>query len=977
MTRYKNLERRIREIGMAIYEAIGEETPSLFDGRGWKAEVLTKAMQDDAFKIRLFRFIDLLPALKTDTRAAGLFHEYFGDFHDAPPILRKHLNAITEKNVADVAKEIRAGVETLANQFIIGQTPKDALTCLEELRSRGIAASLDVLGEEVLSEKEAQLFTERYIELLKFIAPKIQSLPEIPTLDKDNRGSIPRLDMSLKISSFYSQLDPLNWEGSIEHATKRVGSVFRSAMEYGASITIDMEQYYLKDLTIAILKNILEKHADFLFGGIVMQTYLHDSEQDLQQLIDWARTNKRTVTVRLVKGAYWDYETVVNPQRGWSIPVLMRKPETDANYEKLTKMLLENSDYLRPAIATHNIRSISNAIAVADILQIPKNAIEFQVIYGMAEPIRRVLQEMGYRVRAYAPVGELIPGMAYLIRRLLENTFQYSFLRKSFVEKEHLQTSLEKPTISNESQVGFVEEGFRNEPVTDFSRAENREKMQHALERLRQQFGRSYPLFINGEELHKNAQINSRNPACPSEIVGNVSIADSRDADSAISGARRSWISWRNTPPEERSAFLFAAAEEMRKRRFELAALEVYEVGKTWKDADADVAEAIDYLEYYGREMLRLGKPRLLGNYPGERNEYIYEPRGIGVVISPWNFPLAIATGMVSAGIVTGNCVIFKPSGLSPICGWHLAELFRTVGLPYGVLQFIPGPGAEVGEYLVSHPDVDFIAFTGSKDVGLRISALAAKTHHGQRNVKKVVAEMGGKNAIIIDETADLDDAVKSVLESALGFQGQKCSAASRVIVHEEIFDEFSRRLKDAMESIEIGPPEEPRNFMGPVVDEAALTKIHNYVDLGKKEGIPALVKEVDSQGYFVGPTIIIDAKPDSRIAQEEIFGPVLTIFRTQNLDEALEIANSTLYALTGGIFSRSPANIYKAKKEFRVGNLYINRKITGALVGRQPFGGFGMSGVGSKAGGPDYLIQFCNIANISENTLRRGFAPR
>ena len=340
-------------------------------------------------------------------------------------------------------------------------------------------------------------------------------------------------------------------------------------------------------------------------------------------------------------------------------------------------------------------------------------------------------------------------------------------------------------------------------------------------------------------------------------------MADSRDADTAISGARRSWISWRNTPPEERSAFLFAAAEEMRKRRFELAALEVYEVGKTWKDADADVAEAIDYLEYYGREMLRLGNPRLLGNYPGEQNEYLYEPRGIGVVISPWNFPLAIATGMVSAGIVTGNCVIFKPSGLSPICGWKLAEVFRTVGLPSGVLQFVPGPGAEVGEYLVSHPDVDFIAFTGSKDVGLRIVRLAAETHPGQRNVKKVVAEMGGKNAIIIDETADLDDAVKGVLESALGFQGQKCSAASRVIVLEEVFDEFGRRLKDAMESVEIGPPEEPRNFMGPVVDEAALTKIRNYVDLGKKEGTPALVREVDDQqGYFIGPAIIVDAKP-------------------------------------------------------------------------------------------------------------------
>ncbi len=979
MTRYDNLEDRIHEIGLAIYAAIDGEIPSLFDGRGWKAEVLTKAMQDEAFKIRLFRFIDLLPALKTDTQVARLFTEYFSDAEDAPPIIRKSLEAINQgSRAADAAKEIRAGVESLARQFIFGQTPQDALPRLEQLRSRGIAASLDILGEEVLSEKEAKQFADKYLELLGFMAPRLDRLSEVPIPDRDDKGPIPRLDVSLKVSSFYSQLDPVNWEGSVESAKIGLEPIFRVATELGASITIDMEQYYLKDLTLAIFKRVLEEQTDFLFGGIVMQAYLKESERDLRQLIDWAKTKQRRITVRLAKGAYWDYETVVNPRNGWPIPVFLSKPETDRNYEKLTKILLENTEYLRPAIATHNIRSISHAIAVAENLELPKNAFEFQMIYGMAEPIRRVLQEMGFRVRAYAPIGELIPGMAYLIRRLLENTFDQSFLRKSFVEKEPSQKLLETPQAAAGTQTEFIGEGFRNEPVTDFSKAENRDKMNRSLSQIKREFNSKYPLFIGGEEIRKDSHIDSTNPARPSEIVGRVSVADSRDADKAISAARRSWATWRHTSPEERAAFLFAAAEEMRKRRFELAALEVYEVGKTWKDADADVAEAIDYLEYYGREMIRLGNSTLLGHYPGEKNHYLYEPRGIGVVISPWNFPLAIATGMVSAGIVTGNCVIFKPSGLSPVCGWKLVEVFRAVGLPPGVLQFVPGPGAEVGEYLVSHPEVDFIAFTGSKDVGLRIVRLAAETHPGQRNVKKVVAEMGGKNAIIVDETADLDDAVKGVLESALGFQGQKCSAASRVIALEEVFDEFGRRLKDAMESVEIGPPEEPRNSMGPVVDETALNKIRTYVNLGKEEGTPALLREVDDQqGYFVGPVIIVDTEPQSRIAREEIFGPVLTIFRAQNIDEALEIANSVSYALTGGIFSRSPANIRKAKEEFRVGNLYINRKITGALVGRQPFGGFGMSGIGSKAGGPDYLVQFCNLASISENTLRRGFAPK
>jgi RHH-type proline utilization regulon transcriptional repressor/proline dehydrogenase/delta 1-pyrroline-5-carboxylate dehydrogenase len=414
----------------------------------------------------------------------------------------------------------------------------------------------------------------------------------------------------------------------------------------------------------------------------------------------------------------------------------------------------------------------------------------------------------------------------------------------------------------------------------------------------------------------------------------------------------------------------------MRKRRWDLTALEVYEVGKTWKEADADVVEAIDFLEYYGREMVRRGSPQSLGHYPGEESEYIYEPKGIGVVISPWNFPLAIPAGMVSAGIVTGNCVIFKPSGLSPVMGWQLSDIFREAGLPPGVLQCLPGPGKEVGEYLVSHSLIDFVAFTGSRDVGLRIIKHAGDVHKDQKNIKRVIAEMGGKNAIIVDETADLDESVKGVIESALGYQGQKCSACSRVIVIGEIFEAFCKRLQEAMESIKIGPPEDPGSFMGPLVDEMAFKKVKDYIMLGEKEAKSLLCREVKREGFFVGPVIFTDVKPDSPVARDEIFGPVLVVLRADNIEKAIAIANNTMYALTGGVFSRSPANIKKVKDELNVGNVYINRKITGAIVGRQPFGGFGMSGVGSQAGGPDYLLQFLNPKSISENTLRKGFAP-
>ncbi|HXX54242.1 MAG TPA: L-glutamate gamma-semialdehyde dehydrogenase, partial [Thermodesulfovibrionales bacterium] len=513
-------------------------------------------------------------------------------------------------------------------------------------------------------------------------------------------------------------------------------------------------------------------------------------------------------------------------------------------------------------------------------------------------------------------------------------------------------------------------------PSTDFSVAENRIVMKKALEKMRGEFNKRYPLRIDDKDIWTEREIISLNPSRRSEVVGRVSSASRAEADEALRVATNAWNFWKKVRPDVRASYLFRAAQVMREIRFELAAVEVYEVGKTWRDADSDITEAIDCLEYYGREMIRLGSPRRLGDYPGEENEYRYEPRGVGVVISPWNFPLAIPTGMVSASIVTGNCVIFKPSGLSPVTGSKLSEIFMLAGLPAGVLQFLPGSGEEIGDFLVSDPRTDFIAFTGSSDVGLGIIQHASKISHGQKNVKKVIAEMGGKNAIIVDETADLDEAVIGVLESSLGYQGQKCSACSRVVVAAEIHDELCERLKGAMGSIQIGPSELPSTFMGPVIDERAFKKIQGYIELGKKEGRAILERKADGEGYFVGPVLLVHVSPDSTVAQEEIFGPVLVVMRSKNIDQALEVANNTRYALTGGLFSRSPANIRKVKSEFRVGNLYINRRITGALVGRQPFGGFGMSGVGSKAGGPDYLLQFLNPRSISENTVRKGFAP-
>jgi RHH-type proline utilization regulon transcriptional repressor/proline dehydrogenase/delta 1-pyrroline-5-carboxylate dehydrogenase len=979
MDTYLNLEEKIKTTGTEIFSLTKGQVPSVFDKKRWVGKFMEWAMKDDDFKVQLLRFIDVLPSLKTDALVVRLLKEYFADEQITPLIMKWGIKSLSEKGLLPkvAGKVIRSNVEAMAKQFIADREPKEALKTLHDLRKEGLAFTVDLLGEVVISDREATQYSEKYLNLLDLLHPEVSKWKESPVLDTDHFGAIPIMNISLKISSLYSQLDPLDWEGSLEKAKEGLRPVFKKARDMNATVTIDMEHYYIKDLTIAIFKSMVGEFRDFPYAGLAIQTYLKDTRQDVIELIDWVKKIGTPVSVRLVKGAYLDYEIVVNRQRGWPVPVFLNKEETDQSYEELTKILLENTKYIRPKFASHNIRSISNALAVADSLNVPKNAYEFQVLYGMAEPILTALLKLGHRVRVYTAVGELIPGMAYLVRRLLENVSNESFLRKSFVEKKTIDELIQTPqSITIRKDEKPDQEYFRNEPFTDFSKEKNRQDMKKAFETVRKSFGSSYPLYVGDKELQTDHEITSVNPAQPGETIGTVASATKEIAEQSLEQAKQAWDGWKKTSPDKRAAYLYRAADEMRKKRFELAALEVLEVGKSWKEADADVAEAIDFLDYYGREITRLGLPRRLGHYPGEYNEYNYESKGIGVVISPWNFPIAISTGMIAAGIVTGNCVIFKPSGLSPVSGWRIMETFRNAGLPPGVLQFLSGPGDEVGEYLVHHPEIDFIAFTGSKDVGLRIVKIAGEIHTVQRNVKKVVAEMGGKNAIIVDETADIDEAVRGVLDSTLGFQGQKCSACSRVIVVGDMYNRFCQRLKDAMESIHIGPPENPAHFMGPVVDKAALNKISTYVELGKKNEKTLLLRQVEGEGYFVGPAIFIDVDPKSEIARDEIFGPVLALMKANNIDEALTVANDTIYALTGGLYSRSPSNILKIKNELRVGNLYINRKITGALVGRQPFGGFGMSGVGSKAGGPDYLLQFVNPRSVSENTMRKGFTP-
>ncbi len=511
---------------------------------------------------------------------------------------------------------------------------------------------------------------------------------------------------------------------------------------------------------------------------------------------------------------------------------------------------------------------------------------------------------------------------------------------------------------------------FKNEPLTDFSVEANRKKMEEALRKVEEQFGKEYPLFINGQEVTTERKFKSLNPSRFEEVVAVFSKASQKEAEMAMDAAWAAFPKWAATPPEERARYLFRAAQIMRERRFELDAVEVLEAGKSWIEADADVAEAIDFLEFYGREMIRLSKPVDLVRIPNEDNEQYYIPLGVGVIIPPWNFPLAILTGMASAAIVTGNPIILKPASTTPLTGWMFVDIMRQVHLPDGVLNFVPGSGGEIGDFLVQHPKTRFISFTGSKEVGVRINELAAKVNPGQIWLKRVVAEMGGKDAIVVDEHADLEWAAKGIAVSAFGFSGQKCSACSRVIAHEKIYDKLLEMVIEESKKITVGEVKYQENWMGPVNSKEAFDKIMSYIEIGKEEGRLVLGGDRGPDyGYFINPTIIADVDENARIAQEEIFGPVVAFIKAKDFMDSIRIANGTMYGLTGSVYSNKREHLEYARREFHVGNLYFNRKCTGALVGVHPFGGFNMSGTDSKAGGFDYLLLFMQAKAVSEQT--------
>ena len=987
------VDREAREIGRALFAEVGRG-PHPRERAYWDDRLMDLTMGDPEVKVQLFRFIDALPSLPEAADVGRHLREYLDQAGDKVPWFMKLGVALFPAGSIRgdfLAAMARASATHMARKFIAGSTPAEAFETVKKLRRRGVGFTADLLGEAVISDHEAEAYAATCVELLEGLGPRLRNEPEVPGLDRSPWGPVPRVNLSLKLTSLTPRFGASFGEATTRRVLDRLRPILRVAREQGAFVNVDMEQYAHKDLSFAMFRQVMAEpeFRDWADVGIVVQAYTPEADADLLALRDWAVDRGTPITIRLVKGAYWDYEVLHARQMGWPVPVYLHKSESDAAFERCARFLMENHEHLRPALGSHNIRSLSYAMAVARALRVPDDAYEVQMLHGMGTPIERALTRRGRRVRVYTPYGAMLPGMAYLVRRLLENTSNESFLKASMAGHAQVDELLRNPEDHQPMWLSKREPRpfgpltpFRNEPITDFNRPEAQAAIRRAIDAVRDDLKAGpyrCPVVVDGHEFADVPTEVVRSPGDNTLVVSRSGMANARAADLALAAARKAFDAWAETPARARAEVLTKVAAIFRRDRFRLAAIQGFECGKPWLEADGDVAEAIDFCEFYAREMVRLADPAHR-DVPGETNAVERISRGVVVVIPPWNFPLAIPCGMVAAALVAGNAVVLKPAEQSPVMGHKLFEAFREAGLPPGVLHFLPGKGEEVGQALVDDPRVDLIAFTGSKQVGLAINRIASEVKPGQHHVKRVIAEMGGKNALIVDADADLDEAVVGVLQSAFGYSGQKCSACSRAIVLDGAYDAFVARLAEAAKSVVVGPPQDPETVVGPVIDADAAGRVERYARIAAQEGrivFEGSAGEYAGRGHYVAPLIVADVAPDARIAQEEVFGPILAVIRAHDLDDALRIADSTPYALTGGLYSRSPANIAAVKRRLRVGNIYINRAITGALVDRQPFGGFKLSGIGgAKAGGTEYLHEFLLTRAVTENTLRRGFAP-
>jgi len=970
------VEARTQAIGRDLIAAIQRQPERPMD---WLQDrFLVAIAEDETLRTSLLRFIDVLAALDFDRGGeltARLAREYLQrPLSRLPAPFR--LIAEMARSAPAPARLIRLAAvratTAIADRFIVEPGERSmaggATRALRVLRREGRVPSFDVLGEHVAGDDEAAAYLQRYLDL-------IAELGGQPEAGSCTAGGVRSLQVSVKLSALAPIFDPVDPEGTLNRVRGPLERIVEAAASAGVAVTIDVEEYRLRDLTWHIVRSVFGatgRFHDWPDVGVVLQAYLADAPGQLQAMRAFAAERTSPVQVRLVKGAYWDYEHIIAEADGWPSPVLAVKAATDVQFERLTWQLAEAYPRIRLAVGSHNVRSHASSEAVREALGLPEGAIEHQTLFGMAPRVSRALRGTGWVARDYVPVGDLLAGMGYLVRRILENSSQTGFLLQSrggapLHELLRNPATLlgTEPVAAGAAAHTTAEREFRNSPPVRLFLSEERDRFASAVAQAEQSQGRHFALDLPPTS-GPRPMLRPLNPSSPDPARPAVEVeaATMGDVGPVLARLRDGAESWGRRPLAERAGILRRAGDLLLSRRDQLAAAIVIEGGKNWANALGDVDEAVDYLRYY---------PWLAGRM-SRRLETDSVPRGIVAVIPPWNFPLAIPCGMTTAALITGNAVVLKPAEQTPGITARLVQLLREAGVPRDVIVHLPGDGETIGGALVSSPLVDMVAFTGSRDVGAWIAETAAGTITARGRLKHVLAEMGGKNAIAVFPDADLDEAVEGILQSAFGHANQKCSAVSRVFAHRDIYARLRRRLVEGARSLPVGAATDAGTFINPLIDAAAMARVRELAGVARQEGrvvLDRLDRTPPYPGYGLGP-LIVELSPtrlrDARTAQDEIFGPVLVLAPYRSEQEALALINDTVYGLTAGIFSRSPATIRRMAAGIRAGNIYVNREITGARVGVEPFGGMGMSGAGPKAGGEDYLYAFVS---------QRASAPR
>ncbi len=971
----EDLERDIYAVGSEFLDHARKKQGGFFSAQFWSDKLMDWAMKDEAFKIQFFRFVDTYPALKTPDQ----IHEHLVDYMTQPGVTPPPGMDMMTK-AGGLAKglftsQMTKQITGMAKKFIAGENAQAASPLLHDLWKKNMCFSVDLLGEACISPKVADSYQEKYLDLINNLPDLVSDFAPNEHLESDHLGPIPRVNVSIKLTSLYWDVDPIDTEGSIVRLMGRLAPLLQAAGKKNVHINFDIEQAEFKDLTLDLFERCCEQHE--FPAGLALQAYLRSGMDDAQRVIDWSKRTGRQITVRLVKGAYWDYETILAEQQGYPVPVWSRKQDSDASFERMADHFIKHTPRsngeggVKLALGSHNARSIAAAVAAVRRNDLPDSALELQMLHGMGDPLKAAALAMDFRLREYLPVGELLVGMAYFVRRLLENTSNESWLRASFSDEVSTETLLANPIT--------IEPGGGDPGIALIENSPEKQQLSPAAENV----GDGRPFFNEPRRDFANQSVREKFAASINDAALPTNIQLESNFSAAVGNAKAAFPEWSATPFVKRAEVLTQLARILRLRRDELAGMIIRAVGYTWREADAEICDAIDYAEFHARAGINLCGNQPIGAFIGEMNETKYQPRGVTLALPSHSHPLSTLTALSTAALVTGNTVVVVPALEIATLAEEFRNLLNMAGLPTGAIQFATSPLDAPS--LLYHPDIATVVYAGHREKGLEILQAVGTTQKGQAKIKNIVAELGGKNAIIVDASADLTEAVMAVQESAFSRAGQSPFACARAIVVDTAYDSFLDRLVASTAEMTIGNPLKPRTTFGPVVSEAHAKVIRNRLEKANAEGRNALhintppASELLPGRSYIMPHIFADVAPTAITAQEEIMGPVLAVIKASSFEEAVEIANEQAsgYALCAGVFSRKPTNIENARRDLKVGNLYINSPIAAPRVGRQPVALLGLSGTANNLrGGADYLRHFVEARVITENTMRRGFAP-